>query len=72
MFLLTYAVTGASRGIGFQLVQALSSHPETVVFAGAHSTGKEGDLFQLAAKKPNTMVPIKITSDLVMNNETAA
>lgn len=67
-------VTGATRGIGFNLVKNLSSRPDTIIFAGSRSFPlKDNDqLAQLAANLPDVVIPIKITSADEADNAAAA
>jgi NAD(P)-dependent dehydrogenase (short-subunit alcohol dehydrogenase family) len=67
-------VTGAARGIGYALVQALAERPDTVIYAGVRSfpVDTNSELGQLAAKHPDTVFPIKITSADEADNQAAA
>lgn len=67
-------MTGATRGIGFALVEQLSTRPDTVVYAGTRSLPlpNASQLAQLAAKHPEVVIPIKINSADEADNVAAA
>lgn len=50
----TYLITGASRGIGLELVHQLSSHPTNTVIATVRSLSR--DLLNLQEQAPNVRV----------------
>ena len=52
----TWFISGASRGIGFELVKIASSQPNTVVFAGARNPSKSTALQQLASQNSNVHI----------------
>ncbi|KAK8844517.1 hypothetical protein IAR55_006363 [Kwoniella newhampshirensis] len=66
-----YLVTGGSRGIGFGLVQALASAPDTIVFAGARNPSSK-DLSTLATAHPDKVIPIALESADIQLNKAAA
>ncbi|KAJ7182370.1 hypothetical protein C8R43DRAFT_1144258 [Mycena crocata] len=47
-----YVISGASRGIGYQLTAAIAARPDTIVFAGTRSLEAQS-LKDLAARHPN-------------------
>lgn len=66
-------VTGATRGIGLQLVTQLAARPNTVIYAGYRTApSADSDLAQLAAKQPEVVIPIKLTSGDQKDNAAAA
>ncbi|KAI9639450.1 uncharacterized protein MKK02DRAFT_39748 [Dioszegia hungarica] len=68
-----YVVTGATRGIGLQLVTQLAARPNTVIYAGYRTApSADSDLAQLAAKQPEVVIPIKLTSGDQKDNAAAA
>jgi norsolorinic acid ketoreductase len=56
------------------IVEELSARPNTVFFAGIRSfpLAQEHPLSQLAAKLPNVVIPIKLTSGNREDNQAAA
>jgi NAD(P)-dependent dehydrogenase (short-subunit alcohol dehydrogenase family) len=69
-----FPVSGAGRGIGFKLVEDLAARPNTVIFAGVRSFPLQEDhqLAQLAAKYPEIIFPVKVTSADEEDNKAAA
>jgi len=66
---IVYFISGANRGIGYGLVSALATRPNTIVFAGARDPAAKM-LTDLAAKHPNVH-PVKLTSADKADNEAA-
>ena len=62
-------VTGANRGIGYGLVEALAKLPDTVVFAGTRNIAATS-LKELAARYPN-LHAVKVTSASPDDNKAA-
>ena len=56
-----WLVSGANRGIGFNIVNILSQRENVVIFAGARDPTAATQLNELAAKNSNLHV-IKLTS----------
>ncbi|GAA6040950.1 hypothetical protein JCM8097_003204 [Rhodosporidiobolus ruineniae] len=56
-----YLISGANRGIGFEIVKQLASRPDTLVFAGARDPSKADALNTLAKEKGNVEV-VKLSS----------
>lgn len=67
-------VTGAARGIGFSIVQQLSTRPDTIIFAGVRSLPLAADsqLHKLSRKIPGNVLPIVINSADEGDNAAAA
>jgi NAD(P)-dependent dehydrogenase (short-subunit alcohol dehydrogenase family) len=66
-------VTGSARGLGLSFVQELSTRPNSIVFAGVRSIPTpDSPLGQLAAKLPEVVIPIMITSGDEKDNAAAA
>ncbi|KAI1623185.1 hypothetical protein EDD37DRAFT_682688 [Exophiala viscosa] len=61
--MVSWAVTGATRGIGFGFVDNLSADPENQVFAIIRSRGTAGPLEELAAKRKNIHIVVTDISD---------
>ena len=62
---LSVLVTGAARGIGFELVhQYLQAHPSNVVFAGVRDPEAAPALIRLAAAHPTTLhvIPMDVSN----------
>jgi len=55
----TWLITGASRGLGFELVKQLSTRPNTTIFAGARNPEKSAEL-QTLAKSHHNVVLLKL------------
>ena len=51
-----WLVTGANRGIGYQIVEQILSRPNTIVFAGVRTPSKATDLAKLAASNDNLQI----------------
>ena len=49
----SYLITGANRGIGFEIVKLLAQRPGTTIFAGARNPTKSPALQTLASHNPN-------------------
>jgi NAD(P)-dependent dehydrogenase (short-subunit alcohol dehydrogenase family) len=68
---LVSSVSGANRGIGYQLVLAiLERQPDAVIFAGARDPAKANELNNLASKNPNVHV-VKLVADDEESNKKA-
>jgi len=67
----SWLISGASRGIGFEIVKILAARPSTIVFAGARSPSKAIELQKLAATSPNVHI-IKLESYSVSDAAAAA
>eukprot|EP01112_Ceratiomyxa_fruticulosa_P016593 TRINITY_DN503_c1_g1_i6.p1 TRINITY_DN503_c1_g1~~TRINITY_DN503_c1_g1_i6.p1 ORF type:complete len:245 (+),score=56.66 TRINITY_DN503_c1_g1_i6:259-993(+) len=67
---LTYLITGASRGIGFEFVRQLSAaNPNTVIFAGARNPAKALELQKLASTNHNIhILQFDVTSQVDIDN----
>jgi NAD(P)-dependent dehydrogenase (short-subunit alcohol dehydrogenase family) len=52
----SYAITGASRGLGFEFISQLSSNPSNTVFALVRSPSTATKLQELAASHPNVHI----------------
>ena len=48
-----WLVTGANRGIGYQIVHQVATRPNTIVFAGVRNPSKATDLQKLASSHEN-------------------
>jgi norsolorinic acid ketoreductase len=69
---LSYLITGASRGIGVEMVRILSNRPGTVVFAGVRDpSSASADLKQIASANSNIHI-IKLDSATEGDAKTAA
>ncbi|KAL1691081.1 hypothetical protein GGG16DRAFT_125167 [Schizophyllum commune] len=66
-----YFVTGANRGIGLAMVQALAARPNAVVFAGARDPARATDLNVLAKAHPDRVHILKVVSADRENNKAA-
>ncbi|PRP74609.1 short chain dehydrogenase (predicted) [Planoprotostelium fungivorum] len=66
-----WLVTGANRGIGFNLVKNLISRADTIVYAAARDPQKATELQKLATAHKNLHI-IKITSGSVEDAKNAA
>jgi norsolorinic acid ketoreductase len=66
-----YFVTGANRGIGYEIVKALASRPDTVIFAGVRNPATTTDLNEIASGNPNVHV-LKMESTSVEDAKAAA
>lgn len=64
-------VSGANRGIGFGLTEALAKRPGTVVFAGARDPTNATALNALAVKYPHSVHVVKLTSGSTEDNKSA-
>jgi len=67
----SWLISGASRGIGFEVVKIIAARPNTIVFAGARSPSKATQLQRLAATSPNVHV-IQLESNSVSDAAAAA
>ncbi|KAL2060009.1 hypothetical protein VTL71DRAFT_9831 [Oculimacula yallundae] len=61
--MVSYAVTGATRGIGFEFVNNLSSNATNHVFALIRSRATAGPLEELASKRQNIHIVVTDLSD---------
>jgi NAD(P)-dependent dehydrogenase (short-subunit alcohol dehydrogenase family) len=60
----SWFVSGANRGIGFDLVKQIASRPNTIVFASARNPAKATTLQQFAKEHPNVhIVQLEATSE---------
>ncbi|KZO92365.1 NAD(P)-binding protein [Calocera viscosa TUFC12733] len=66
-----YLVSGANRGIGLGIVSQLAARPNTIVFAGARNPSSASGLHALAAKHPNTLHVVQLTSADKASNDAA-
>jgi norsolorinic acid ketoreductase len=66
-----WLVTGANRGIGFEIVKSVAARPNTTVFAGARVPSKATALQQLASENANLHI-IKLDSASAADAEAAA
>lgn len=71
MPLLTPTVSGANRGVGLGLVTVLATKPDTIVFAGTRNVAASKDLHDLAAKYPNIVHVVQLTSADEVDNKAA-
>jgi len=67
-----YVVSGANRGIGFGLVEAFASRPNSVVFAGVRNLSKVERLKVLSSQVPGQVHIIELSSGGVEDNKAAA
>lgn len=67
---MTGLITGASRGLGLELVKLGLSSGDMVLAASRGQSEKERDLWQLQAQYPETMIWLKM--DVTDENEVAA
>ncbi|KIW62328.1 hypothetical protein PV04_10509 [Phialophora macrospora] len=70
--MVSWAVTGATRGIGLGFVENLSVDPNNQVFAIIRSRGTAGPLEELAAKRKNIHILVTDISDPTKLDQTAA
>ncbi|EXJ69285.1 uncharacterized protein A1O5_07321 [Cladophialophora psammophila CBS 110553] len=61
--MVSWAITGATRGIGLGFVDNLSVNPKNQVFAIIRSRGTAGPLEELAAKRKNIHIVVTDISD---------
>lgn len=61
--MVSWAITGATRGIGFSFADNLSVDPKNQVFALIRSRGTAGPLEELAAKRKNIHIIVTDISD---------
>ncbi|TVY33085.1 putative oxidoreductase [Lachnellula subtilissima] len=54
--MVSYAVTGASRGLGFEHIRQLSANPSNIIFALVRNTTSSPKLTALAASNPNVHI----------------
>jgi len=66
-----YLISGAARGIGYELSRILTERPNTIVFAGVRDVSKATALNKLAAQHDNLHV-IKLDSHSVSDAKEAA
>lgn len=66
-----YLVSGANRGVGLGLVTVLATKPDTIVFAGTRNVAASKDLHDLAAKYPNIVHVVQLTSADEVDNKAA-
>jgi len=67
----SWLISGANRGIGFEILKIIAARPNTIVFAGARTPSKATDLQNLAASSPNVHV-IQLESNSVSDAAAAA
>lgn len=65
-------MSGAGRGLGLEFTKQLATRPDVIVFAGIRSFPATGALAELAAKYPQIVLPIKLTSADEEDNAAAA
>lgn len=70
--MVSWAVTGATRGIGFGWIESLSVDPNNQVFAIIRNRATAGPLEELAAKRKNIHVLVSDLFNPKQLNETAA
>jgi len=70
--MVSWAITGATRGIGFGFVHNLSVDPKNQVFAIIRSRGTAGPLEELAAKRKNIHIVVTDLSDPKKLNQAVA
>ncbi|KAF4994676.1 hypothetical protein FDECE_13049 [Fusarium decemcellulare] len=70
--MVSWAITGATRGIGFGFVDHLSVDPKNHVFAFIRSRETAGPLEELAAKRENIHIVVTDISDPRKLNQAAA
>ncbi|KIW04966.1 uncharacterized protein PV09_04129 [Verruconis gallopava] len=70
--MVSWAVTGATRGIGLGFVENLSADPNAQVFAIIRSRGTAGPLEELAAKRKNIHIILTDISDPRKLNQAVA
>jgi len=58
-----YVITGASRGIGLELVRQLAERKDTLVFAAARNPDKSADLKKLEADSEGRVVLVTLDVD---------
>ena len=67
-----WLVTGANRGIGYQLASHIASRPNTIVFAGVRSPPKATELQQFARDHKNVhIIKLESTSEEDAKNAAA-
>jgi len=66
-----YLVSGANRGIGLAIVNALATCSGTIVFAGARTPNMAVDLVELVDKYPGKVHILKLTSSNREDNDAA-
>ena len=67
------SVTGAGRGIGYDLVKQLSEQQNVIIYAGIRGAVAEYEqLVSLIAQYPDAIFPLKITSASQEDNSAAA
>ncbi|KAL1691079.1 hypothetical protein GGG16DRAFT_113413 [Schizophyllum commune] len=57
-----YLVSGASRGLGLEVVTQLATRPDAIVFAGARDPARATGLQALAKAHPGRLHVVKLTS----------
>ncbi|KAH8723492.1 hypothetical protein GQ44DRAFT_656770 [Phaeosphaeriaceae sp. PMI808] len=70
--MVSWAITGATRGIGFGFVKNLSMDPNNQMFALIWSLGTAGPLEELAAQRKNIHIIVTDISDPTKLDEAAA
>ena len=66
-----YVISGASRGLGYAVVEKLASRANSVIYAGARDPSKADKLQQLAQKHSNVQV-VLLRADSVADHRTLA
>ncbi|KAH7330059.1 hypothetical protein BKA65DRAFT_49551 [Rhexocercosporidium sp. MPI-PUGE-AT-0058] len=70
--MVSWAITGATRGIGFEFVNNLSGDPNNQVFALIRSRGTAGPLEELATRRRNIHIIVTDLSDPKRLTQSAA
>lgn len=70
--MVSWAVTGATRGIGFGYIDNLSADPNNQVFALIRSLSTAGPLQELAGKRKNVHIVVTDLYDIKKLGEAAA
>ncbi|KAF2005037.1 putative short-chain dehydrogenase, partial [Amniculicola lignicola CBS 123094] len=69
--MVSYAITGASRGLGLEFIRQLSKEPTNVVFAIVRNTTSSPELSDLAAKNSNVHIVLGDITSLSQIQEAA-
>ncbi|KAL1714460.1 hypothetical protein EV715DRAFT_295079 [Schizophyllum commune] len=67
-----YLVSGASRGLGLEIVTQLATRPDAIIFAGARDPARATGLQALARSHPGRFHVVKLTSADKEDNIAAA